>query len=385
MPRLSGKKQSFDEIVRNRAVVWLLGTAVVSVSSGFGAYPALLAISGRTTIESIRLNDLEKKEKENKELANQNDILKANFTKMTSGVNQLTELLQTGFWAYSEINLKQEKGESFDIGKCPSDKCYTFTVVNIRENKDAVDEVIFNVKGTGFDQCDCSYLAIPLIQGKKIGIASGVLDLNILVESDRISDIRLGVSVRDGSLEPDQKPKIITGGFVLDQPADALKFYKRWGFSTSELPFISQSNNDYKTRIKDAISVAAKSPKVLMVQFGANWCPDCLVLSKSLATEPVKSYFDEHFMLQSVDVGRFRKNIDIASDFGVNIAGGIPAAAFIFPDGTRIATTGLGELSNARYYDPADVLIFLKAIIDNKNVLQMKKRDASSPHFTSFN
>lgn len=65
----------------------------------------------------------------------------------------------------------------------------------------------------------------------------------------RISDIRLGVGVTDGSQEPDQEPKIVNGDFVVDRPADKQTFNQKWGISASQLPFGRQTNDAYKAEL----------------------------------------------------------------------------------------------------------------------------------------
>jgi thioredoxin 1 len=77
-------------------------------------------------------------------------------------------------------------------------------------------------------------------------------------------------------------------------------------------------------------------------------------------------------MLENVDIGRFQKNIDIAATYGVNIKAGIPAAAFVFPDGIRVTTTGFGELADARNYSASEVLAFLTDVVNKKSVHQIK-------------
>jgi thiol-disulfide isomerase/thioredoxin len=209
---------------------------------------------------------------------------------------------------------------------------------------------------------------------KKIGIASPELDFNIIVESDLISDVRLGVGVRDGSLEPDAKPRLVADGFVLDQPANRDSFYEKWGTSPSNLPFTSRSTEVDKEEVQRLKTMAEISKKILMVQFGANWCRDCLVLGRILSRAPVSGYLQSRFILATVDVGRFRMNLDIAASFGVDV--GIPAVAFVFPDGTRLATTRLGELAGAREYSSSDIMTFLEKVADEKVIEEINHKTA---------
>src|SRR5881394_1144593 len=68
--------------------------------------------------------------------------------------------------------------------------------------------------------------------------------------------------------------------------------------------------------------------KILMVEFGANWCEDCIVLADNLEKGETRDYFQKHFVVLKVDVGRFDKNLDIAKSLGVTLDKGIPTAVF---------------------------------------------------------
>jgi thiol:disulfide interchange protein len=86
---------------------------------------------------------------------------------------------------------------------------------------------------------------------------------------------------------------------------------------------------------------AQTNHKFLMVEFGADWCSDCLELSKSLETKAVRNYLKEHFVVLNVDVGQFNLNIDVAKSLGVDIDQGIPTAVF-FPPSRTVPSKRLG-------------------------------------------
>jgi hypothetical protein len=161
------KKRSLDEIVKDNAAVWLLGTAVACATAGFTASPALLRIAGRTTVDDTRLTQLEQIDKDHKELNKEINVLSDDLKKATSGSNRLAELVETG-WAYREVNLRVEKGASFDIGRCAGDQCYRFEIKDISQADNAAPEVNFSVIGFGNGDCSCSHLSLPLIKGKKL-------------------------------------------------------------------------------------------------------------------------------------------------------------------------------------------------------------------------
>src|SRR5512147_521168 len=86
--------------------------------------------------------------------------------------------------------------------------------------------------------------------------------------------------------------------------------------------------------IDKAFKQAQAQNKILMVEFGADWCADCVVLTRTLNEGATKKYFEQHFVIVSVDVGQFDRNIDIMKSLNVK-TGAIPTAVFFNPDGSR--------------------------------------------------
>src|SRR5512134_1684348 len=60
---------------------------------------------------------------------------------------------------------------------------------------------------------------------------------------------------------------------------------------------------DARKAIADGQARAAASGKMLMVTFGANWCPDCLTLHANLEAPDARAYIDKHFEIVQIDVG----------------------------------------------------------------------------------
>src|SRR3712207_3535677 len=65
---------------------------------------------------------------------------------------------------------------------------------------------------------------------------------------------------------------------------------------------------DARTALEQGKARAAASGKMLMVTFGANWCPDCLTLHQNLFAPETRAYADEHFELVEIDVGDAKKS-----------------------------------------------------------------------------
>ncbi|HET9131659.1 MAG TPA: thioredoxin family protein, partial [Terriglobia bacterium] len=74
-----------------------------------------------------------------------------------------------------------------------------------------------------------------------------------------------------------------------------------------------------KEKFGKALAKARSNRKFLMVEFGANWCEDCIVLAQTLEKGETKSYFKAHFEVLRVDVGRFDHNLEIAKTLGVEM------------------------------------------------------------------
>ena len=93
--------------------------------------------------------------------------------------------------------------------------------------------------------------------------------------------------------------------------------------------------------IEEARLTAMKNDKVLMVRFGASWCPDCLELSKSLNDVITSNRLEQHFVVVNVDVGEFNRNLNVARSLGVDVNQGIPVAVF-FPPHSDASSVKLG-------------------------------------------
>jgi thioredoxin 1 len=115
------------------------------------------------------------------------------------------------------------------------------------------------------------------------------------------------------------------------------------------------SQNRVTAEVLDKARAKARTnQKFLMVEFGADWCSDCLELSKSLEEEAVRDYLKAHFVVLNVDVGQFNRNIDVAKSLGVDINQGIPTAVFFSP-GSAVPAKKLGT---------SQILAYLHEVVD---------------------
>lgn len=131
---------------------------------------------------------------------------------------------------------------------------------------------------------------------------------------------------------------------------------------------------DSRQELTAAKQRAAAANHLVMVIFGANWCPDCVVLHRSLESGETEIYARQHFEFVAVNVGNFDKNLDLAKEFGVTLKKGIPAAVILAPDGTVVGMTNHGELEASRNYTPQQILGFMQDIVEKRQVVFPDRR-----------
>jgi thioredoxin len=149
-------------------------------------------------------------------------------------------------------------------------------------------------------------------------------------------------------------------------------FYAQWGVDRTHLPYSPTA--DARREIADAKARAAANGKMVMVTFGANWCPDCLTLHKDLEDPATREYANAKFERVNVDVGEFDKNAAVARELGVAPVNGIPLAVFFSSDGRPICDTRRGELQPSRHYTSSEILDFLKEVADHRRVVNPDQR-----------
>jgi ketosteroid isomerase-like protein len=111
--------------------------------------------------------------------------------------------------------------------------------------------------------------------------------------------------------------------------------------------------------IADALKLALKQHKRVLLVFGANWCYDCHVLDLAFHRPDVTAVLNPNFEVVHVDVGQGDKNQDIMKQYQVPMAKGIPAIAVLDSDGKLLYSQTGGEFEKARSLAPEDVLAFL--------------------------
>jgi thioredoxin 1 len=126
--------------------------------------------------------------------------------------------------------------------------------------------------------------------------------------------------------------------------------------TAAPLPYDDKANAH--ADVQQAVQAAQAAKRPVLVIFGANWCEDCRALDASLKTPKTAELMAKNFVVVKVDVGRFDRNLDLASRYGDPIKKGIPAASIVSPEGQVLYTTRAGELSSARRMSDTGVYDF---------------------------
>ncbi|MEO8466580.1 MAG: thioredoxin family protein [Gammaproteobacteria bacterium] len=158
---------------------------------------------------------------------------------------------------------------------------------------------------------------------------------------------------------------------ALEQSSDDAVFYKRWGFDATNLPY--KADVDARMAVEAGKARAAESGKMLMVTFGANWCPDCLTLQKNLRDPETHAYAERNFEMVNVDVGDSAKSARVERDLGMTV-NTIPLAMFYSADGKPICDTQRGELKPSRHYSSREILGFLREVVDYRRAVSPDQR-----------
>ena len=104
---------------------------------------------------------------------------------------------------------------------------------------------------------------------------------------------------------------------------------------------------DAHRAVDTALAEGRRAHRIVLIDFGGDWCPDCRMLSGVLAEPAMQAWLARHAVLVTVDVGRFDRNTDIAARWGVPIRA-VPTVLAVAPDGRLLDRADPTALSDDR-------------------------------------
>jgi thiol:disulfide interchange protein len=164
---------------------------------------------------------------------------------------------------------------------------------------------------------------------------------------------------------------VFAGVLAVSQPWSAVSTFERWGIDPNDPPY--HADLDPREAIDLGKARAAESGKMLMVTFGANWCPDCLTLHRNLRTPETRAYADGKFEMVHIDVGDSARTARVEAELGIDV-NSIPLAVFYSADGRPVCNTARGELEPSRHYSSRQILDFLREVADHRRVVSPDQR-----------
>jgi thiol:disulfide interchange protein len=128
--------------------------------------------------------------------------------------------------------------------------------------------------------------------------------------------------------------------------------------SVPEHPY--DENADVNHAVDAAFATARNEHKRVLIDLGGNWCADCRILAGIMELPDVRAFIAAHFVVVSVDVGRFNKNLQIPARFGITERlAGVPSVLIATPDGTLVDQGHVAALADARSMTPQAIVDWL--------------------------
>ena len=117
---------------------------------------------------------------------------------------------------------------------------------------------------------------------------------------------------------------------------------------------------DAAAGVAAALAEAEANGKLLLIEFGANWCPDCRAFAAAIQAPEARAGIEEKFVAVKVDVGDWDKHPEVVAAWGNPIEGGIPAIVVANTQGEVLFSTKAGQLARARGMGPEDFAAFFE-------------------------
>ena len=111
--------------------------------------------------------------------------------------------------------------------------------------------------------------------------------------------------------------------------------------------------------LRNALTQAAEEKKHVLVDFGGNWCPDCLVLDIYLHNPSNLALLERNYALVHVNIGRYDQNQNLAAQYNIPLSKGVPALAVLDSSGKPLYVQRNGEFEAMGRMDPDAVTGFL--------------------------
>jgi thiol-disulfide isomerase/thioredoxin len=145
----------------------------------------------------------------------------------------------------------------------------------------------------------------------------------------------------------------LTAGPLAAAPAPRLKA-QSFDAVAKPLPLPYDEAANATAQVDAARARARRTGKLLLIDLGGNWCPDCRILAGTMELPDLKAWLHRHYEVVMVDVGRFNKNLQVPARYGITERlKGVPSILIVDPRTDTLLNPGTtAELASARSMSP---------------------------------
>lgn len=140
----------------------------------------------------------------------------------------------------------------------------------------------------------------------------------------------------------------------------APRLYARTLEQLAPLPLPYDEDANAGAALVAARARAKAANKLLLIDFGGNWCADCRILSGVMEQPEMRPFLKRHYEVLDVDVGLFNRNMDLITHYGLRQVRGVPAVFIVDPNTDRLMNRkSVIALEDARSMTPQSIADWL--------------------------
>ena len=124
---------------------------------------------------------------------------------------------------------------------------------------------------------------------------------------------------------------------------------------------IYNTSLDGMKQLDEAVMIASKEHKNLLIQVGGNWCPWCIKFNKFCNDVPkIDSLINASYVFVHLNYSKENKNLPAMERLAFPQRFGFPVIVVLNEKGERIHTQDSGFLEKDKGYDTLKVMTFLR-------------------------
>ena len=115
--------------------------------------------------------------------------------------------------------------------------------------------------------------------------------------------------------------------------------------------------------LKNFITNVTEERKQPIIIFGANWCPDALLLEAVLLLPSVQNFLNSKCSILNIDVGNYEINTELFKFFDPEIETGIPRVFILDISGKTLNLNLNDRMRTARQQSPHEIFNYFQEFI----------------------